>query len=39
MAEGEGFEPSTPVSQGKRLAGARTSPLCDPSLVGGGMLY
>ena len=31
MAEGEGFEPSTPVSQGKRLAGARTRPLCDPS--------
>ncbi len=31
MAEGEGFEPSTPVSQGKHLAGARTRPLCDPS--------
>src|SRR4051812_43476137 len=31
MAEGEGFEPSIPVSQNKRLAGARTRPLCDPS--------
>jgi hypothetical protein len=31
MAEGEGFEPSTPVTQGKHLAGARTRPLCDPS--------
>ncbi len=31
VAEGEGFEPSTPVSQSKRLAGARTRPLCDPS--------
>lgn len=31
MAEGVGFEPTTPVSQGKRLAGARTRPLCDPS--------
>ena len=30
-AEGEGFEPSTPVTQGKHLAGARTRPLCDPS--------
>ena len=28
-----GFEPTTPVPQGKRLAGARTRPLCDPSLV------
>ena len=27
-----GFEPTTPISQGKRLAGARTRPLCDPSL-------
>ena len=33
MAEGVGFEPTTPVSQGKRLAGARTRPLCDPSIV------
>ena len=33
MAEGEGFEPSTPVTQGKHLAGARTRPLCDPSIV------
>ena len=33
MAEGVGFEPTTPVSQGKRLAGARTRPLCDPSVV------
>ena len=31
MAEGEGFEPSIPVSRDKRLAGARTRPLCDPS--------
>ncbi len=31
MAEGEGFEPSIPVAQDKRLAGARTRPLCDPS--------
>ena len=31
LAEGVGFEPTTPVSQGKRLAGARTRPLCDPS--------
>ncbi len=30
-AEGVGFEPTTPLSQGKRLAGARTRPLCDPS--------
>ena len=28
-----GFEPTTPVSQGKRLAGARTRPLCDPSSI------
>ncbi len=33
MAEGEGFEPSTDVTTGKRLAGARTRPLCDPSGV------
>src|SRR3989304_10150506 len=26
-----GFEPMTPVSQGNRLAGGRTRPLCDPS--------
>jgi hypothetical protein len=26
-----GFEPMFPVSQEKRLAGARTRPLCDPS--------
>lgn len=31
MAEGEGFEPSIPVTRDKRLAGARTRPLCDPS--------
>ena len=31
MAEGEGFEPSTPITRSKRLAGARTRPLCDPS--------
>ena len=31
VAEGEGFEPSTDVTAGKRLAGARTRPLCDPS--------
>ena len=30
-----GFEPTTPVSQGNRLAGGRTRPLCDPSIVGG----
>ncbi len=30
-----GFEPMTPVSQGNRLAGGRTRPLCDPSIVGG----
>ena len=33
MAEGVGFEPTTPISQGKRLAGARTRPLCDPSVL------
>ena len=33
LAEGVGFEPTTPVSQGKRLAGARTRPLCDPSSI------
>jgi hypothetical protein len=33
MAEGVGFEPTTPISQGKRLAGARTRPLCDPSIL------
>ncbi len=26
MAEGVGFEPTTPITQGKRLAGARTRP-------------
>ena len=31
MAEGEGFEPSIPITRDKRLAGARTRPLCDPS--------
>ena len=31
VAEGAGFEPAIPVSQDKRLAGARTRPLCDPS--------
>ncbi len=31
MAEGMGFEPMSPFSQAKRLAGARTRPLCDPS--------
>ena len=28
-----GFEPMNPLSQVKRLAGARTRPLCDPSLL------
>ena len=28
-----GFEPMSPLSQAKRLAGARTRPLCDPSLA------
>ena len=32
MAEGPGFEPGTPISQGNRLAGGRTRPLCDPSI-------
>ena len=32
VAEGMGFEPMSPLSQTKRLAGARTRPLCDPSL-------
>ncbi len=32
MAEGERFELSTLITQGKRLAGARTRPLCDPSI-------
>jgi hypothetical protein len=31
MAEGERFELSTEVTPSKRLAGARTRPLCDPS--------
>ena len=30
-AEGMGFEPMSPFTQAKRLAGARTRPLCDPS--------
>ena len=33
MAEGMGFEPMSPLSQAKHLAGARTRPLCDPSLA------
>ena len=33
LAEGMGFEPMTPISQSKHLAGARTRPLCDPSSV------
>ena len=37
MAEGEGFEPSIPLSQDRRLANARTRPLCDPS--GGSTVY
>ena len=32
MAEGERFELSTLITQGKSLAGARTRPLCDPSI-------
>ena len=32
VAEGMGFEPMNPLSRVKRLAGARTRPLCDPSL-------
>ena len=39
MAEGEGFEPSTPITQSKRLAGARTRPLCDPSAPSNSMHY
>ena len=31
MAEGMGFEPMRELSPPKRLAGARTRPLCDPS--------
>ena len=31
MAEGMGFEPMKEISPLKRLAGARTRPLCDPS--------
>ena len=31
MAEGVGFEPTRGISPPKRLAGARTRPLCDPS--------
>ena len=38
-AEGEGFEPSTPITRSKRLAGARTRPLCDPSAPGNSMHY
>jgi hypothetical protein len=30
MAEGVGFEPTSPVSQAKRLAGARTRPTMRP---------
>ena len=33
MAEGMGFEPMSPLTQAKHLAGARTRPLCDPSLA------
>src|SRR5690606_15445624 len=33
VAERVGFEPTTEVSPGKRLAGARTRPLCDLSAV------
>jgi hypothetical protein len=32
MAEGRRFELLTQLSSGKRLAGARTRPLCDPSV-------
>ena len=39
MAEGVGFEPTIGETPDKRLAGARTRPLCDPSgeapIVGG----
>ena len=31
LAEGEGFEPSGPVSQAPRFPSERTRPLCDPS--------
>ena len=31
LAEGRRFELLTQLSSGKRLAGARTRPLCDPS--------
>gem|GEM_PF-4412219 len=34
LAEGVGFEPTTPLTRGKRLAGARTRPLCDPPQFG-----
>ena len=33
MAEGAGFEPARGISPPKRLAGARTRPLCDPSNI------
>ena len=39
LAEGVGFEPTTPLSQGKRLAGARTRPLCDPSTFSETLLF
>ena len=39
MAEGPGFEPGTPISQGNRLAGGRTRPLCDPSTSHKYLLY
>ena len=32
VAEGMGFEPMEAITRLKRLAGARTRPLCDPSL-------
>ena len=32
LAEGMGFEPMGAISHPKRLAGARTRPLCDPSI-------
>jgi hypothetical protein len=34
MAEGVGFEPTIEETPDKRLAGARTRPLCDPSKGG-----
>ena len=37
--EGVGFEPTTPLTQGKRLAGARTRPLCDPSTFAQTILF